>query len=75
MIPIISRIILIADACDVMLSKRTYKETISSDAAIKELKRCTGSQSDPVLVGKFINIITEEKKIPYNNKEKVLVRQ
>ena len=60
-IPIISSIILIVDAYDVMTNKRPYKEAISKQDAIKELKRCAGSQFDPVLVDKFISIITEEK--------------
>ena len=57
-IPIISRIILISDAYDVMTRGRIYKEPMSKDDAIKELKRCAGSQFDPVLVDKFIEIIS-----------------
>ena len=56
-IPIISRIVLIADAYDVMTNKRPYNEPISKYDAIKELKRCAGSQFDPVLVDKFIEIL------------------
>ena len=74
-IPIISRIILIADAYDVMTNKRSYKKPISKNDAIDELKRCAGSQFDPELVEKFIEIITEEKKTTHNNKEKVLIKQ
>ena len=57
-IPIISRIMSIADAYDVMTSKRTYKKAMSKLAAIKELKRCAGSQFDPVLTNEFIEIIS-----------------
>jgi len=57
-IPVISRIILISDAYDVMTNKRSYKEPMEKDDAIAELKRCSGGQFDPKLVGKFIGIIT-----------------
>jgi diguanylate cyclase (GGDEF)-like protein/PAS domain S-box-containing protein len=56
--PIASRIILIADAYEVMTSGRTYKKPISKDEAIKELKRCSGTQFDPMLVNEFIEIIS-----------------
>lgn len=57
-IPIVSRIIFIADAYDVMTGERTYKKAMSKPRAIEELKRCAGTQFDPVLVNKFIEIIS-----------------
>ena len=57
-IPIASRIMFIADAYDVMTSERSYHLPISKEAAIKELKRCAGTQFDPVLVEKFVEIIS-----------------
>jgi diguanylate cyclase (GGDEF)-like protein/PAS domain S-box-containing protein len=56
-IPIISRIIFIADAYDVMTHNRTYKKAMSKDETLKELRRCSGTQFDPILVDKFIKII------------------
>ena len=58
-IPVISRIILIVDAYDVMTGGRIYKLPVSKDDAIEELKRCAGTQFDPVLVDKFIEILAE----------------
>ena len=58
-ISILSRIIFICDAYDVMTSKRSYKKATGKDDAIKELKRCAGTQFDPELVDKFIKIISE----------------
>ena len=58
-IPIVSRIIFICDSYDVMTSKRSYKKAMSKSGAIKELKRCVGTQFDPVLVEKFIEILSE----------------
>ena len=56
-IPLISRIISIADAYDVMRSERTYKKPMSKEDAILELKNCSGSQFDPFLVDTFINYV------------------
>ncbi|MBA7573102.1 hypothetical protein ES708_14897 [subsurface metagenome] len=56
-IPILSRIISIAEAYDVMTSGRKYKKAMSKTEAVEELKRCAGIQFEPVLVNKFIEII------------------
>jgi diguanylate cyclase (GGDEF)-like protein len=60
-IPVISRIILIVDAYDVMTTGRTYKLPVSKDDAIKELRKCAGSLFDPVMVDKFIEILSKQK--------------
>jgi PAS domain S-box/diguanylate cyclase (GGDEF) domain len=60
-IPITSRIISIVDAYDVMVSGRTYKKAVTKKEAIKELKRCSGTQFDPKLVDIFINIVLNGK--------------
>ncbi|MBL7060198.1 MAG: diguanylate cyclase, partial [Actinobacteria bacterium] len=59
-IPIISRIITIVDAYDVMTHDREYSKAITKDKAIEELKRCSGTQFDPRLVEKFTEIISEK---------------
>jgi len=56
-IPLTSRIITIVDAYDVMTHDRAYKKAVSKEEAIKELKRCAGTQFDPDLVEIFINIV------------------
>ena len=58
-IPIISRIILIVDAYDVMANGRVYEDAISSVDAIGEIKRCAGTQFDPTLVDAFIKILAD----------------
>ncbi|MBC8386460.1 MAG: diguanylate cyclase, partial [Actinobacteria bacterium] len=62
-IPIISRIITIVDAYDVMTHDRAYKKAMTKDKAIEELKRYSRTQFDPRLVEKFIKIVSDK----YNN--------
>lgn len=59
-IPIQSRIISIADTYDAITSNRTYRNKNSKEEALKELKRCKGTQFDPNLVNAFIELILEE---------------
>ncbi|MEA2016366.1 MAG: diguanylate cyclase [Actinomycetota bacterium] len=59
-IPLLSRITAIADAYDVMRSGRFYKNTVSRNEAIEELKKSSGTQFDPKLVRQFIKIIKED---------------
>ncbi|MGL4914499.1 MAG: sensor domain-containing diguanylate cyclase/phosphohydrolase [Romboutsia sp.] len=53
-IPYLSRVICIVDSYDAMISKRSYKEEISNEDAIEEIKRCSGTQFDPKIVKVFI---------------------
>lgn len=56
-ISLLSRIISIIDAYDVMQSRRSYKGPISKTEALKEIKRCAGTQFDPQLVEIFLKLI------------------
>ena len=56
-IPLLSRIIAVVDAYDVMLNGRPYKEPMSTAQAIEELERCAGSQFDPKVVEVFLEVI------------------
>ncbi len=66
-IPLLSRITAIADAFEVMTNGRPYKKPLSLEEAIKEVKRCAGTQFDPALVKVFLRVI-EEDKLHVNNK-------
>ena len=57
MIPILSRIINIVDAYEVMITERPYSPAKSEKEALAELKKCSGSQFDPYLVEKFIKVM------------------
>ena len=52
-IPLGSRIILVADAFDAMVSERSYGEVLSEAEALAELRRCAGTQFDPAVVVAF----------------------
>jgi putative nucleotidyltransferase with HDIG domain len=53
-IPLIARIISVADTYDAMTTNRPYHDGFSNSKAIAELKRCTGSQFDKDVVDAFI---------------------
>ena len=55
-IPLLSRIISVVDAYDVMTNHRPYKEAISHEEALQELKRCAGTQFDPEIVQIFTTL-------------------
>jgi diguanylate cyclase (GGDEF)-like protein/putative nucleotidyltransferase with HDIG domain len=56
-IPLDARIMSIADAYDAMTSERSYKEgRMSREEALRELKKCAGTQFDPELVDVFIGL-------------------
>ena len=61
-IPLLARIIAIADAFDAMTNSRSYKPAKSIVDALGELKKCSGSQFDPDLVDKFIDMIKKSSK-------------
>ncbi len=49
-IPLGSRIILVADAFDAMVTERSYRSATSADEALAELRRMAGHQFDPRIV-------------------------
>ncbi len=61
-IPLLSRIISIVDAYVVMINGRPHKDAMTHEEVIDELKRCAGTQFDPELVEKFIQINQKDLK-------------
>lgn len=53
-IPLGARIISVADSFDAMTSDRPYRQALSSERALEELKTCAGAQFDPNVVDAFI---------------------
>lgn len=63
-IPIISRIISICDAFDAITHTRIYREDkMTTEEALAEIKRCSGTQFDPQLVDLFVEMIKQEKAL------------
>lgn len=56
-IPLHCRMLAIADAYDAITSDRPYRKARSREEAICELLRCAGTQFDPELVPRFVEIV------------------
>lgn len=56
-IPLISKIISIADTYDSMTSNRSYRKSLSHEEALAKLEEQSGKQFDPVIVEAFKSII------------------
>lgn len=63
-IPLGARIMAVADAFEAMVYGRPYRERIDINSAIKEIKKKSGTQFDPKVVGAFLKAI---KKIKTKN--------
>lgn len=70
-IPIVARIICIADSYDAMSSKRIYRDSLPQDVIRKELVGGRGSQFDPELLDIFVQLFDEGKlNIDFEEAEK-----
>ena len=58
-IPLIARVVCIADSYDAMATNRCYRLKFSEERIIKELERCAGKQFDPDIVPVMISIIAD----------------
>ncbi len=60
-IPLMGRIIALADTYDAMTSDRPYRKGLPHKTAIKEIKECSGTQFDPELAKAFINMFRKNE--------------
>jgi len=58
-IPLISRIITVADAYEAMISDRPYRKKLGKEFATEELKKYSGTQFDPEITTVFIEKVLE----------------
>ena len=57
------RIVAVADAFDVITSRRSYKKAMSPEAAREEMVRCSGTHFDPDVVRALLNVsLTKERR-------------
>lgn len=78
-IPLVARIVGISDAVDAMTSNRAYRNKMSYDEVILELKRCSGTQFDPMLVDIMTEVIKDgfeitDEKTKQNDTEDLLIK-
>jgi HD-GYP domain-containing protein (c-di-GMP phosphodiesterase class II) len=59
-IPLLARIIAVADSYDAMTSARPYRAAISHEAAVEELQRVRGHELDSRCVDAFLGWLAEE---------------
>jgi len=53
-VPLIARIIAVADTYDAMTSDRAYRRALPHEVAVNEIERCAGSQFDPEVSDTFV---------------------
>jgi HD-GYP domain-containing protein (c-di-GMP phosphodiesterase class II) len=58
-IPVGARVLNITDSFDVMTTGRRYKPALNKTETIQELKDCSGTQFDPEMASKMIELIDE----------------
>ncbi len=58
-IPLLSRIIAVADTYDAMTSTRAYREKLDRMKAIMEIKENSGTQFDPKVVAAFLKVVEQ----------------
>ncbi len=56
-IPLLARILCVADSYDSMISDRPYRTACSKEFAISEFRRCSGSQFDPDVINVFLKLL------------------
>jgi response regulator RpfG family c-di-GMP phosphodiesterase len=61
-IPIIARIISVADTYDAMTSDRAYRRALPHEVTISEIERCAGSQFDPEVSNTFVGRIDDYRE-------------
>jgi HD-GYP domain-containing protein (c-di-GMP phosphodiesterase class II) len=60
-IPLGARIIAVVDAYESMTSGRPYRQAMPQVDALREIKRCSGSQFDPKIVEAFSQVLAAEE--------------
>ena len=60
-IPLLARIVGVADAYEAMTSDRPYRKGMSSQTALKRLRADAGSHFDPAIVDVFVTLVERRK--------------
>jgi putative two-component system response regulator len=66
-IPLVARVVAVADAFDAMTSDRPYHRAIPVGAAFEEVGRCRASQFDPAVVEAFLAVDVQRVRVEAEN--------
>lgn len=58
-IPYAARVIAVVDTVDAMTNTRPYRQALTMDAVVEELKRCSGTQFDGNIVRAYLEALPE----------------
>jgi response regulator RpfG family c-di-GMP phosphodiesterase len=61
-VPLIARIIAVADTYDAMTSDRAYRRALPHEVAVAEIERCSGTQFDPAVSHDFCEGLDEYRE-------------
>ncbi len=67
-IPLLGRIMAIADAFSAMILDRPYRKGRTAREALTELQRCAGTQLDPELVKAFVRAVERQEAVATSSK-------
>ena len=69
-IPLMARIVAVADTFDAMTSRRSYRNALDFNYTKNEIEKCSGTQFDPVIAKIFLSILndTPEKVLEIQKK-------
>jgi response regulator RpfG family c-di-GMP phosphodiesterase len=70
-IPLMARIISVADVYDAMTSDRAYRRALPHDATVAEIERCAASQFDPEMAHEFVKAVAEDRQAHVDRGESV----
>lgn len=65
-IPLSARVMAVADVFDALVSKRSYKEPMSFEDAMKIIKDGSGKHFDPLIVDAFVSAEQEVRRVEKN---------
>lgn len=64
-IPLVARILCLADCYDAMTSNRVYRKRLTDEEVRAEFIRCAGTQFDPALAEIFVKLLDSGEMHPY----------
>ena len=74
-IPLLARIICVADSYDAMSTNRVYRKRLENPAIIQEFERCKGAQFDPYIADVFIDMLKSGYTVTEEDVNQVNVEQ